>query len=334
MTGTVPRDRHRASSHDSTAPGRPRTPRPGASAERLAALLAEAAPGTAAGAPADAGSTAGLRTAGPAGTAGRGTAAATGSTTGGDRPGGSGADGPPAADPAHRWETTARTRVPSSLLLLATAAVAGLAWAVLGPGAPDDGAGEDGGAALAEVGVPAPDAAGPAPGAAAPGAAPGASATAPPAAEGSLHVHVAGEVARPGVVELEPGARVVDAVEAAGGLTDAAGTVNLAAPVTDGQQVLVPDAAAPAPGTAAGPAAGPAAGEADAAGGAVPGGPLNLNTATAADLEALPRVGPVLAGRIVEFRDQHGGFTAAGDLDAVPGIGPALMEALLPLVTV
>ncbi|MEX5302742.1 helix-hairpin-helix domain-containing protein [Kocuria sabuli] len=342
MTGTVPRDRHRASSNDSTAPGRPRTPRPGAPAERLAALLAEAAPGTAPGDPADAGSTAGLRTAGPAGTAGRGTAAETGSTPGGDRSRRSGADGPPGADPAHRWETTARTRVPSSLLLLATAAVAGLAWFVLGPGAPDDGAGEDGGAALAEVGVPAPDAAGPAPGAAASGAAQGAaaSATAPPATEGSLHVHVAGEVARPGVVELEPGARVVDAVEAAGGLTDAAaGTVNLAAPVTDGQQVLVPDAAAPAPGpapagAAAGPAAGSAAGEAGAAGGAVPGGPLNLNTATAADLEALPRVGPVLAGRIVEFRDQHGGFTTAGDLDAVPGIGPALMEALLPLVTV
>lgn len=337
MTGTVPRDRHRASSSDPTAPGRPRTPRPGAPAERLAALLAEAAPGSAPGAPADAGSATGPRTDGPAATAGPGTAADAGSTTGGDRPGRSAADGAPAAEPAHRWETTARTRVPPSLLLLAAAAVAGLAWAVLGPGAPDGGAGEDGGTALAEVGVPAaPDAAGP--GAAASGVAPGASATAPPATEGSLHVHVAGEVARPGVVELEPGARVVDAVEAAGGLTDAAaGTVNLAAPVTDGQQVLVPDAAAPAPapaGPAVGPGAGSAAGEAAAAGGAVPGGPLNLNTATAADLEALPRVGPVLAGRIVEFRDQHGGFTAAGDLDAVPGIGPALMEALLPLVTV
>ncbi len=336
MTGTVPHDRHRATSSDSAAPGPPRTPRPGAPAERLAALLAEAAPGTAPRAP-GAGRSAGLRAAGPVGTAGPGAAADTGSTTGGDRPGRGRAHGPPAADPAHRWETAARTRVPASLLLLGTAAVAGLAWAVLGPGAPDQGAGEGGGTALAEVGVPAapsPDAAGPA----ASEAAPGASATASPATGGSLHVHVAGEVARPGVVELEPGARVVDAVEAAGGLTDAAaGTVNLAAPVTDGQQVLVPDTAAPAPGTApaaASPAAGSAPGEADAAGGAVPGGPLNLNTATAADLEALPRVGPVLAGRIMEFRDQHGGFTAAGDLDAVPGIGPALLEALLPLVTV
>lgn len=347
MTGTVPRDRHRASSSTSTDPGGARTPRTGAPAERLAALLAEAAPGTAPGDPADTGSAAGLRTAGPAGTAGPGTAAGTGSTagTGRDRPGRSGTGGSPAAEPAHRWETTARTRIPPSLLLLATAAVAGLAWAVLGPGASGHGPGEDGGTALAEVGVPAspaPDAAGPVPDAAASGAAPGASATVPAATDGSLHVHVAGEVARPGVVELEPGARVVDAVEAAGGLTDAAaGTVNLAAPVTDGQQVLVPDAAAapPAPAAAAavpaaGSAVGSAAGGGDAAGGAVPNGPLNLNTATAADLEALPRVGPVLAGRIVEFRDQHGGFTAAGDLDAVPGIGPALMEALLPLVTV
>lgn len=334
MTGTVPRDRHRASS--SAAPGRARTPRPGAPAERLAALLAEAAPG----APADAGGAPDSRAATPAGTADPGATAGTGSTPGGDRPGRGGADRPPERGPVHRWETTARTRVPTSLLLLATAAVAGLAWAVLGPGASDRGPGEDGDTALAEVGMPA------APETADPDAAavsPGASATVPTTADGSLHVHVTGEVARPGVVELEPGARVVDAVEAAGGLTDAAaGTVNLAAPVTDGQQVLVPDSdsAAPPPGPApAGAPPAPAAGSlAGAAGGtgaaAVPGGPLDLNTATAAELEALPRVGPVLAGRIVEFRDQHGGFTAAADLDAVPGIGPALLEALLPLVTV
>jgi competence protein ComEA len=68
--------------------------------------------------------------------------------------------------------------------------------------------------------------------------------------------------------------------------------------------------------------------------GAAPGGTLNLNTATEAELETLPRVGPVLAGRIVEFRQQHGGFAAVADLDAVPGIGPALMESLGPLVSV
>jgi competence protein ComEA len=164
-------------------------------------------------------------------------------------------------------------------------------------------------------------------------------------------VHVTGEVARPGVVSLEPGARVVDAVEAAGGLTDAAVTesVNLAAPVTDGQQVLVPDtetAPVPAPGGPAAPGAAAARGAAVPPGvpgappgtgapeGAAPGGTLNLNTATAAELETLPRVGPVLAGRIVEFRQQHGGFAAVADLDAVPGIGPALMESLGPLVSV
>jgi competence protein ComEA len=160
---------------------------------------------------------------------------------------------------------------------------------------------------------------------------------------------VTGEVARPGVVSLEAGARVVDAVEAAGGLTDAAVTesVNLAAPVTDGQQVLVPDtetappaSGGPAPGAAAAPGAAvppgvpgapPGTGAPE---GAAPGGTLNLNTATAAELETLPRVGPVLAGRIVEFRQQHGGFAAVADLDAVPGIGPALMESLGPLVSV
>ncbi|KLU08152.1 helix-hairpin-helix domain-containing protein, partial [Kocuria sp. SM24M-10] len=83
------------------------------------------------------------------------------------------------------------------------------------------------------------------------------------------------------------------------------------------------------------PAAGATGAAAAAGSGAsAPGGTLDLNTATAAELEALPRVGPVLAGRIVEFRDQHGGFAASTDLDAVPGIGPTLLEALLPLVTV
>ncbi len=301
--------------------------------ERLAALLAETGAGTAAPAPAASAAAASVRA--PSG----------------------GPEGPGAA-PAHRRQVAARTRVPRSLLLLALAAVTGLAWTVLGPGR--DGAGGPDAAVLAEAeldaGPPDGSAHG---GAAGPDTASGAEPTVPgptglpepssppwPSPGPTLYVHVTGEVARPGVVSVAGGARVVDAVEAAGGLTDGAATdaVNLAAPVTDGQQVLVPgtDATAapavpgaPAAAGAGNPAAPPAVGP--AAPGATPGGPpgpLDLNTATAAELESLPRVGPVLAGRIVEFRQQNGGFTAVTDLDAVPGIGPALMDALVPLVTV
>lgn len=246
------------------------------------------------------------------------------------------ADDPPQAPPgpAHRWETAARTRVPRSLLLLAAGGLAALAWTVLGPSAPE------GGDVLAElpaapVTAPATGPASPPPSrGSAPVPAPGPSApsSGPTAGNGALLVHVTGQVHRPGVVRLAPGARVVDAVESAGGLTAQARTagINLAAPVTDGQQVLVPgpgDPPAPAPG-APGPAA-PAGAEEDTV-----HAPLDLNTATAAELEQLPRVGPVLAERIVAFRDAHGGFGAVADLDAVEGIGPALMAALTPLVTV
>ncbi|MEX5265069.1 ComEA family DNA-binding protein [Kocuria sp. CPCC 205231] len=286
-------------------------------------------------------------------------------------------DGAPGAAPAHRRPVAARTRVPASLLLIALAALAWLSWTVLGPGKDGGDVPETAGRpvlAEAELGGDQGQDTGQDPGrhgggdtgrgagdgavagagtgaATGPGTGPpGSAAAQPPAAGSTLHVHVTGEVARPGVVSLEPGARVVDAVEAAGGLTDAAVTesVNLAAPVTDGQQVLVPDTetapvpapGAPAPGAAAAPGAAvppgvpgapPGTGAPE---GAAPGGTLNLNTATAAELETLPRVGPVLAGRIVEFRQQHGGFAAVADLDAVPGIGPALVESLGPLVSV
>jgi competence protein ComEA len=107
--------------------------------------------------------------------------------------------------------------------------------------------------------------------------------------------------------------------------------------LTDGQQVFVPtpDHAGPQPvagtGTADGGAGGPGTG-----GGAVdgPADKININTADAEQLAELPRVGPVLAGRIVEFREQHGPFGQPSDLDAVPGIGPVMLEALVDLVTV
>jgi competence protein ComEA len=140
-------------------------------------------------------------------------------------------------------------------------------------------------------------------------------------------VSVVGSVVRPGLVTLPSGARVADAVQAAGGLVPPAdqASVNLAAPVTDGQQIVVGAPGAPdAPAAPAGAASGSAA---------VPGGKLNLNTATAAELDALPGVGPVLAQRIVDHRDQ-GPFTSVDQLDDVPGIGPARAAELAKLVTV
>lgn len=151
-------------------------------------------------------------------------------------------------------------------------------------------------------------------------------------------VHVAGAVASPGIVRLVEGARVFEAIEAAGGARKGAQleALNLAAPLTDGQQVFVPtpDNAGPPPvpdsGSSGGGAGGPGTG--GAADG--PAGKININTATAEELADLPRVGPVLAGRIVEFREQHGPYGQPSDLDAVPGIGPVMLEALVDLVTV
>ncbi|MGY1783400.1 ComEA family DNA-binding protein [Geodermatophilus sp. SYSU D00698] len=134
-------------------------------------------------------------------------------------------------------------------------------------------------------------------------------------------VSVVGLVVTPGLVTLPEGARVADAVAAAGGLLPEAdpASVNLAAVVSDGQQIAVG-----VPGTAAAPAGG----------GAAPAGPLDLNAATVADLDALPGIGPVLAQRIVDHRGQHGRFTSVEQLDDVPGIGPAVYGELADLVRV
>jgi competence protein ComEA len=136
-------------------------------------------------------------------------------------------------------------------------------------------------------------------------------------------VSVVGPVVRPGLVTLPSGSRVADAVEAAGGLLPEAdpASVNLAAIVADGQQVAVglPGAAGGSSGTA---------------GDTAQGGPVNLNTATATDLDALPGIGPVLAQRIVTYREQQGRFTSVEQLDDVPGIGPSIYDQLKTLVTV
>jgi len=141
-------------------------------------------------------------------------------------------------------------------------------------------------------------------------------------------VAVTGKVHRPGLVRLPAGARVADAIEAAGGAlpgTDLS-LVNLARKVSDGELIAI--------GVAAPPEAGP--GGASVAGGpaGAPGGKVNLNTATQAELETLPGVGPVLAQRILDYRQRQGGFRSVGELRRVEGIGDARYEQLKDLVTV
>ena len=145
------------------------------------------------------------------------------------------------------------------------------------------------------------------------------------ATSSTVVVSVVGLVARPGLVTLPTGARVADAVTAAGGLVAPAdpASVNLAAVLADGQQVAVG-----VPGAAADPGGG------TAAAGTVGSGPVDLNVATVAALDGLPGIGPVLAQRIVDFRTQHGRFASVDQLDDVPGIGPALYARLAGQVRV
>jgi competence protein ComEA len=141
-----------------------------------------------------------------------------------------------------------------------------------------------------------------------------------------LIVHVVGAVHRPGLFRLREGARVADAVARAGGVTARAelALLNLAAPLGDGQQVVVPArTAVPAGGTAPAPVAGA---------GAAPAGPVQLSTATAEQLDSLPGVGPATAAKILAYRDAHGPFRSVDGLDGVPGIGPGRLEQLRDLV--
>jgi competence protein ComEA len=147
----------------------------------------------------------------------------------------------------------------------------------------------------------------------------------PSAATAELVVAVGGKVRKPGLVRLPPGARVADALAAAGGANPGVDValLNLARKVVDGELIMV--GVTPPPGVATAPAAG---------GPSAAGGPVNLNTATLADLDTLPGVGPVLAQRILDARESQGGFHAVSDLRKVDGIGDARYEQLKDLVTV
>lgn len=149
-----------------------------------------------------------------------------------------------------------------------------------------------------------------------------------PAGPDTTIIHVAGAVQQPGIVELDTGARVVDAIEGAGGPTDDAqlDALNLAAIVNDGEYILVPDQhnetpAPTPPGTSGSVASGPGAST------------VNLNTADTTELETLPGVGPATAEQIIAHREQHGPFTQLADIEAVSGIGPATRERLDGLVS-
>ncbi len=133
-----------------------------------------------------------------------------------------------------------------------------------------------------------------------------------------VYVHIVGEVASPGMYQLPLGARLVDAVFAAGGLTEQAdnSSVNLARQLSDGEQVVVYKI-----------------GDVAETGGSAPGGLISINRATAEQLEELPGIGPALSARIIAYRDANGGFKAKEDLLNVSGIGDSIFSGLTDLIT-
>ena len=139
-------------------------------------------------------------------------------------------------------------------------------------------------------------------------------------------VHVVGAVRQPGLYRLSRGSRIADAIARAGGATPKAALaqVNLAAPLADGEQVVVP-----ARGQAA---LVPAGGGASSAAGGAAAGPVQLSTATLEQLDTLPGIGPATAQKILDYRTKHGAFSSVDALDAVPGIGPKRLEQLRDLV--
>ena len=182
----------------------------------------------------------------------------------------------------------------------------------------------------------------------------GAKASASASSTASIRVHVAGSVQAPGVYSLPADARAQDALIAAGGAREEAdlNRVNLAAPLSDGMQLYIPAQGEAIPAAQAGAQGNGSQGgaqgskaqngaQSQAQGGSgaqgssgIQNGKVNLNTATLEELQTLPKVGPALAQRIIDWRTEHGGFSSVEELDSVPGIGPATMNLLRPLVTV
>ena len=200
-------------------------------------------------------------------------------------------------------------------------------------------------------------------GTAQPSANPSESAQGGASGEATVRVHVAGAVNNPGVYTLPAQGRAVDAIAAASGAAADADLdrVNLAGALSDGVQIYVPHRGETAAPVQIQPNGGTAnAGQGTAANGASQNGsaqnnaaqpqpartltssgnaqkgstPVNINTATAEELQSLPRIGPAMAQRIIAWREAHGGFRSVDELDAVPGIGPSMLENLRPLVTV
>ncbi len=233
-----------------------------------------------------------------------------------------------------------RKQLIAYLVVGAVVVVLGALWVRGGAGGPTGAAGADGGRAVGgargdgRAGGSAGDGAG------ADGGAGGQAAEASDdgedgvvldrAAAGAIVVHVAGAVRHPGVYRLAAGARVSTALRRAGGARPNANldAVNLAAKLTDGRQVLVP-----ARITAGAGSAGGGEGSGGAAGSGAGAAPINLNAATVEQLAELDGVGPVMAQKIVDYREQHGGFGSVDELDQVPGIGPKRLESLRDRVT-
>ena len=217
---------------------------------------------------------------------------------------------PPARNEPRRatwWGITRRTAATAAVVVLSAGAAGVGAWKLAPSPAPVQVPDQ----VLAGAGEPLPA---------------GAGAEADAANSETVFVHVAGEVATPGLIELPADARIADALAEAGGPAADAdlAAVNLAARVADGEQVYVPAAGEEPPAAAAGAADGGARGTAT----------VNINIASAEELQQLPGIGPVLAERITRYREEHGEFAAVEDLQAVPGIGPALMGQLRTEVTV
>lgn len=141
-----------------------------------------------------------------------------------------------------------------------------------------------------------------------------------------LVVDVVGAVRLPGLYRLPAGSRTADAVARAGGATRGAALalVNLAAPLADGEQVVVPRSGQDGAAAVSAPAV--------AGGGRAPSGPVHLNTATLEQLDSLPGIGPLTAQKILDYRREHGAFRSVEELDAVPGIGPSRLDQLRKLV--